>query len=209
MTKKASIRKRFFAWTLKKSDAINQQIYGSYKKELFQDIKGRVVEIGPGAGVNFNYLPAGIEWIGIEPNLAFHEILLAKARQRGIDARVIPSDSFPIPLEDAVADVVICTLVLCSVKNPAQMIHELKRLLKSNGKLIFIEHVAADKSSGLLKAQNILNPLNRLFADGCNCNRETWIDLQQAGFSHLQLSHYDIKGGLVLHKPHIVGYAIK
>ena len=89
------------------------------------------------------------------------------------------------------------------------MIQEFKRLLKPGGKLIFIEHVAASRHSGLLKAQNILNPLNRFFADGCNCNRETWIYLQEAGFSQLQINHQDIKGGLILHRPHIIGYAIK
>jgi SAM-dependent methyltransferase len=207
--KEPSIRKRFFAWTLKKGDSINQQIYGSYKKDLFRDIEGLVVEIGPGAGVNFNYLPSGIEWIGIEPNTAFHETLLLKARQKGINARLISSDSLPIPLKENVADVLICTLVLCSVMHPPQMIHEFKRLLKPNGRYIFIEHVAAPANSVLRKAQNILNPLNRLFADGCNCNRETGIDLQQAGFSQLHLMHCNVKAGMIIHKPHIMGYAIK
>ena len=44
----------------------------SRKQELFSDISGRVIEIGPGTGNNFPHLPAGIEWLGIEPNPFMH-----------------------------------------------------------------------------------------------------------------------------------------
>jgi len=206
---KTTFRKRLFAWILKKGDAVNHRIYGSFKKKLFHDIKGLVVEIGPGTGVNFDYLPVDTEWIGIEPNEAFHKTLLNKARDKGIHAKLISGHPFQIPLEDNIADIFICTLVLCSVPNPSLTIAEIKRVLKPNGKLILIEHVASTTSKKLLLAQNFMNPLLRFAADGCNCNRQTWNFIRDAGFSKVQLNHDDIKGTLIFHKPHILGYAIK
>ena len=58
-------------------------------------------------------------------------------------------------------------------------------------------------------AQDFFNPLLRFMADGCNCNRQTWQSVESAGFSDLHLMHDNVKGTLIVHKPHIMGYAIK
>jgi ubiquinone/menaquinone biosynthesis C-methylase UbiE len=206
---KPGLRKRFFAWMLKKSDSLNHQLYGSYKRNLFKGLNGLLVEIGPGTGVNFNYFPSDIQWIGIEPNQAFHETLQMQALKAGINAKILTGDASNIPLPDNTADALICTLVLCSVKDPVKTIAELKRILKPGGRMIFIEHVAAPKRTGLRTAQNIFNPLNKLIADGCNCNRETWALIENAGFKEVNLSHESVKGTFKLSNPHIIGYAVK
>jgi len=203
------LRKQIFAWTLKKGDQVNHLIYGTYKTRLFGNLLGQVVEIGPGTGVNFRYLPCGVNWIGIEPNEAFHNLLLSKASARGIHATLISGDAALIHLPDESADYILCTLVLCSVPDPAAVIDEMKRILKPGGKIIFIEHVAARKRSGLRIIQNFVNPLNRFMADGCNCNRETWSYLNKAEFGQVEISHHSVKGVLPFHKPHIMGYAVK
>jgi len=206
---KVSLRKRFFAWMLMNGDAYSHKLYGSFKRELLNNTEGRIVEIGPGTGVNFHYLPAGITWIGIEPNEAFFGALKLQAREKQIKAQVLKGDASQIPLDDNSADIVLSTLALCSVNHPAKVLEEIKRVLKPGGKLIFIEHVAAPKHTNLRRAQNIFNPLNRIAADGCNCNRETWNYLQVGGFSELKISPIRMKGVFRLHSPHIMGYAIK
>jgi ubiquinone/menaquinone biosynthesis C-methylase UbiE len=168
-----------------------------------------VVEIGPGTGINFNYLPPGINWIGLEPNKAFHPIILRNAEAMDIRANLISSVAEKIDLPGESADAEISTLVLCSVKDVKQTIQEIKRILKKGGRLIFVEHVAAEKKTGLRRTQDILNPVNRFFADGCNCNRETWTTIRDAGFTSVTLQHEKLKGTLPLHAPHIFGYAIK
>ena len=113
-----SLRKRFFAWMLKQGDTFNRKLYNAHKKDLFQGIEGTVVEIGPGTGVNFPYFPSGTKWIGIEPNDAFHGGLMIKAKENGINASLVNGNATKIPLPDASADAVVCTLVLCSVDKP-------------------------------------------------------------------------------------------
>jgi SAM-dependent methyltransferase len=206
---KTTIRKRIFAWILKKSDSVNHLVYGGYKGKLLAGIEGVILEIGPGTDINLRYLPAGVRWVGIEPNTAFHDGLLQVAKEKGIAGSLAAGNAMQIPFEDESMDIVLCTLVLCSVANVEKALAEMKRVLKTNGKLFFIEHVAAPAHTYLRFIQNIFNPLNRLMADGCNCNRETWGYLQHAGFRQLELSHHKVKGTLTVHAPHIMGYAIK
>ncbi|HRI80441.1 MAG TPA: class I SAM-dependent methyltransferase [Cyclobacteriaceae bacterium] len=205
----AGFGKRLFAWILKKGDSVNNKIYGSLKQDIFKSVHGTVVEIGPGSGVNFSHLPPHMEWIGIEPNQAFHSTLIEKAIRYHQNARLISGTAADIPLPDAIADFAICTLVLCSVTDPAKALAEIKRVLKPGGKMIFIEHVAAPQHSRLRAFQNFSNPMNRVFADGCNCNRETWTFLESAGFSKLDFTRLTMKGSMLLHKPHIAGTATK
>ena len=194
---------------LRNGDKFNHKIYGRYKKDLLGDLHGTVVEIGPGSGVNFDYLPKDIEWIGVEPNEAFHKTLQDKAKRLGLNARLVKGTAQGIPLPDGSADAVVCTLVLCSVPDPGAVAREIVRILKPTGKLAFIEHVAAQEGTGLRKAQNLLNPINRFFADGCNCNRETWSILEHAGFSSLDLHHQVVKEAMSIHSPHIMGIATR
>ena len=204
-----SFKKRLFAWLLTKGDAVNQRVYRSYKEKLFRNLGSVVVEIGPGAGGNLEYLFSGVKWFGIEPNETFHRALLRRADEKGIQATLFSTKAENIPLPDNHADSIICTLVLCSVSSPSTVIFEMKRIVKPGGRLFFIEHVAAPQKTFLRTAQNIFNPLNRIIADGCHCNRETWEEIQKAGFSHVELSHHRINGMLKLHSPHIMGYAVK
>jgi ubiquinone/menaquinone biosynthesis C-methylase UbiE len=206
---KPTIQQRLFAWMLRKGDSINHRIYDSHKRNLFKGIGGVVVEIGPGAGVNMDYLAAGTQWIGIEPNQALHPALLARAEQRGLRANLISSDDDRFEMGDNTADVFICTLVLCSVNEPSKILAEIKRVLKPGGKLLIIEHVASSTSQALLWAQHLFNPFNRLVADGCNCNRRTWLDIENASFSQTVIRHVSVPGTIIFHKPHVVGYAIK
>lgn len=205
----STLRQRFFAWMLCKGDNVNDKLYGDFKKELFRDVHGTVVEIGPGTGINFRYLPGNIEWIGVEPNEAFYDSILAAAVKENRHSNMLNSTAASINLPDNSADFVISTLVLCSVPDQQKVLAEVKRILKRNGRLIFIEHVADKTNSFRRTAQNIFNPLNRLIADGCNCNRETWKSIEQAGFSSCKIHHKIMKGIMSLHVPHIIGYASK
>lgn len=204
-----TLRQRFFAWMLKKGDNVNDKLYRDIKRELFSDIQGTVVEIGPGTGINFLYLPKNIEWIGIEPNEAFHESVISAAHKQNIRSSMLSSSAESISLPDESADIVISTLVLCSVPDQGKVLAEAKRILKKNGKLIFIEHVADKKGTFRRSAQNIFNPINRVIADGCNCNRETWKQIEKAGFSSCEIHHTIMTGTMALHAPHIIGYSKK
>lgn len=71
-----------------------------------------------------------------------------------------------------------------------------------------MEHVVADPSTWCHFFQHVLQPAWYYFGDGCHVIRETWKNLESAGFSELKLRHIDAPLTFMI-KPHIVGYAVK
>lgn len=72
-----------------------------------------------------------------------------------------------IPYEDQCFDTIVVTLVFCSVKNVRKVLSELRRELKDDGQLIFIEHVLPDHNP-LRGLFNTLTPVWKRMASGCH-----------------------------------------
>ena len=178
------------------------------KQALFAGMEGDVLEIGPGTGVNLVYLPVGIRWIGIEPNTYMHGYLRELGAKLGLnlDIRLGTAEELPVP--DNSMDAVISTQVLCSVADPARVLREIHRVLKPGGRFLFVEHVAAPPGTSLRRWQRLSRPVSALLGDGCHPDRETWNDIEHAGFALIQLEHFEIASA-VLSKPHIAGVATK
>ena len=113
-----------------------------------------------------------------------------------------------LPLEDASTDVVVCTLVLCSVSDVEKAVKEAKRVLVPGGKFLFIEHTVGQPSASLLfkLSQQVFNPLQRLLADGCNLTRDPLPVIEEAGFKNVEAMRFEV-GGMGLIKPHVAGIA--
>jgi len=66
-------------------------------------------------------------------------------------------------------DVIICTHVVCCVKNKEKAVKEMHRLLKPNGRLLFLDIVMYDKKRNPLSfwLQRLLHPVHRFVSLGC------------------------------------------
>jgi SAM-dependent methyltransferase len=201
-----SLSQKLFAHGLALGDRAQHRLYGARKRQLFADVEGTVVEIGPGTGVNVPYLPEGIHWVGLEPNPHMHRFLREQLAGRGIevDLRTDPAQDTGLP--SGFADVVISTLVLCSVSDLAETLAEVRRILRPGGRLLFIEHVAAPRDTWLYTLQRGIRPVWTALADGCHPDRETGAALKAAGFSSVTVEPFDT--GLPVVSPHIVGTAV-
>ncbi len=178
-----------------------------YKHPLFAGLGAEetVLEIGPGAGANLPYYPAGMRWIGVEPNPAMHPYLRERLSEFGLQAEVHAGHAEALPVAAASCDAVVSTLVLCSVRDPAAALREIRRVLRPGGRLLFLEHVAAPQSQPLYRWQRRLGPLWAKLADGCHPDRDTARALTQAGFTLGELERFDGPGWLV--RPHLCGEA--
>ena len=149
------------------------------RRALLSNARGRVVEIGAGTGLNIAHYPGGItELILTEPDAAMRQRLAHRAQRRHRVARIMDAPAESLPLADASVDTVVSTLVLCTVGDPERTLHEIARVLRPGGQLLFIEHVRA-RSRFLAACQDFLFEPWRRFACGCCCNRPT-IDLMRA-----------------------------
>ncbi|XP_029543612.1 thiol S-methyltransferase TMT1A-like [Oncorhynchus nerka] len=190
------------------------------KRNLFRDLCKfcntdgtlRLLEIGCGSGANFKYYPYGCTVICTDPNPHFEKYLqmsMTASDHLTYESFVVASGEDLMAVQDETVDVVVCTLVLCSVNNVPQVLEEARRILRKGGALYFLEHVESDPSSWIYFFQHMLQPMWYYLGDGCMVTRATWRDLEAAGFSEIQLRHIEAPRVTFMIKPHILGYAIK
>jgi len=178
-----SFGKWFYATMIGPMTFSYERIIRPVRGELLIGTVGHVVEFGPGLGHNLMFLDSDVTWTGVEPNRFFHKRLHKTLAAKRIEGRVLECSAESVPLEDGCADVVVCTLVLCSVPDPLAALKEAKRILKPNGKLVLIEHVAGPEGSRGRRSQERVRGLWKKLAGGCDVCRETEKLLAPAGFS--------------------------
>jgi SAM-dependent methyltransferase len=201
------LRRKLYAWMLARWSSGYDPLVTKRKAALLGDLRGTVVEIGPGTGPNLALYRPDVHWIGFEPNGYMDGYLRAEARRLGRDIDVRGGTAENLPLPDASADAVVATLVLCSVSDQVRALQEIRRVLKPGGRYAFLEHVAAPRGSRLHRVQNLINPGWRLVADGCHVNRHTGDAIERVGFSHVQIERFSLPQSFA--SPHIAGYAVK
>ncbi|BAY33091.1 type 11 methyltransferase [Nostoc carneum NIES-2107] len=199
--------KRLFAWMMAQGSTEYEKAVSDRKTSLFTNLYGNILEIGPGTGPNLSYYPQDINWIGVEPNPFMHSYLREAAEQLGLDIDIRTGTAESIDASDNSIDTVVSTLVLCSVPNLAATFREILRVLKPGGRFLFIEHIAAPSGTFLRRVQSTVRPIWQFLGDGCHPDRETWVALEQAGFSKLNYEHFEAPFPIV--SPHIMGVATK
>lgn len=123
-----------------------------------------------------------------------------------IPTRVFRARAEQLPFEDESFDNVVCTLVLCTVADPPRALAEVRRVLKPQGRLLFIEHVRSEDSR-LARWQDRLQGPWAWFGCGCQCNRATVESIRAAGFSVADLRHENLSKAPRIVQPLVVGAA--
>jgi SAM-dependent methyltransferase len=178
-----------------------------HKRRVLADLPSTVVEIGSGVGANLPWLPEGGTLLAIEPNRAMHPDLERAAARHGIrlDLRERTAEATGLP--DASADVVISSLVLCSVPDPEAVLAEIRRILRPGGTFRFVEHVAAPAGSALRRLQGITRrPWSWTF-EGCSCERDLEGAIRAAGFAAVEVERYRLTTPFAVFNTQIAGVA--
>jgi len=85
-------------------------------------------------------------------------------------------------LADRDVDTAVVTWSLCSMADALAALREVKRVLKPDATLIFVEHGLSPDLS-VQAWQNRINPIWRRVAGGCNLNRRIDQVIRGAGFA--------------------------
>lgn len=156
------------------------------RKRLITQAKGSVLEIGSGTGANIRFYN-----FDLITDLTITDKKLSKSVKR-LDinkAEFIEADVSNLPFSDDSFDTVIHTLVFCSVKDVSKGLLELKRVLKPNGIIIFIEHILPEHNF-LKRTFKFINPLWKKVSSGCNLTRSYIDSLEQEGFKIMESSKF-------------------
>ncbi len=163
------------------------------RQRIIGGARGRVLEIGIGTGLNLPYYPADIELVGIDPDEGFLKRAHKRAVALGRRVTLHLARAEELPFAEGSFDMVIATLVLCTIPEPDRALCEVKRVLKPQGEFRLIEHVRVPWAA---KVQDFLTPLWRCIANGCHLNRDTLRLVTHSGFEVLVVQRH--LRGLVL-----------
>lgn len=178
-----------------------------HKRRVFDGVAGDLVEIGPGVGANLDHLPSGATLVAVEPNTYMHARLRAGARRRGLrlDLRERLAEDTGLP--DRSADVVISSLVLCSVQDVDAVLAEVRRILRPGGTFRFLEHVAAPAGTVTRWTQRAFRRPWAWTFEGCSCERDLERSIREAGFADVDVERYRLHSPFVPFNTQIAGIA--
>ncbi|MFC4395633.1 MULTISPECIES: class I SAM-dependent methyltransferase [Micrococcaceae] len=154
-----------------------------HRRRILAGLHGSVIEIGAGAGSSFPLYPSTVTHVlALEPEDYLRDVAQEAAPSASVPVTVVDAAAEHIPAETASADAVVASLVLCSVRDQAAVLAEIRRVLKPGGTLAYYEHVRSGHPL-VAKAEDVLTPVWGRFMGGCHLNRDTLAAITAAGFT--------------------------
>ncbi len=161
---------------------MRRQDLARYRRAAVAAARGRVLEIGVGSGLNFALYGKQVELVyGIDPSARLLAIARRRAAASGIPAELLQASATAIPLSDDAVDTIVMTWTLCSIPDPLAALREMRRVLKPDGNLYFVEH-GLSPEPGVERWQHRITPAWRRMAGGCHLDRKMDDLIRQAGF---------------------------
>ncbi|AXJ09583.1 class I SAM-dependent methyltransferase [Arthrobacter sp. PM3] len=161
-----------------------------HRRRLLAGAHGVVVEIGAGYGATFPFYPAAVTGVlALEPDPTLRKLAQAAAGKAPVPVTVKDGVAESLPAADGSVDVVVSSLVLCSVPDPAAALAEVVRVLRPGGLLLFYEHVRSAHRV-VAAVEDLAAPLWSRMAGGCHPNRDTAALIAGAGLTVQDLERF-------------------
>jgi len=205
-------RPRFARMYVRAAKTAEQRGATAHRRRLLDGLRGIVLELGAGHGLNFPHYPTEVtEVIAIEPEPTLRDRAAEAAASAPVPIRVLGGVADHLPLGDESVDAAVASLVLCSVPNQDRALSELWRVLRPGGELRFYEHVIPNCQPKrlLLQAADHSGLWPRI-AGGCHPARDTAGAIERAGFE-IQTSDRLMFAAAPFEPsiPHILGIAVR
>lgn len=108
-------------------------------------LRGRVLEVGIGTGLNLPFYPWDISLVGID----LSEGMLRKAQEKVEDLRM-PNvilktmDASALDFGDGEFDATLATYVISAVPDPVAVLREMRRVTKPGGTIVILNHFRSE-----------------------------------------------------------------
>lgn len=197
---------RFYAGMAARMD---QEGLAALRTELLADLRGRVVEVGCGNGMNFAHYPRAVTAVeAIEPEPYLRALATTAAGHAGTAVTVTPGIGTALPLPEDDVDAGVLCLVLCAMPDPGAAVAELARVIRPGGTLVFLEHCVAE-TPRLRLAQRVADAtIWPLLTGGCHTARDPLATVTAGGFEIVRARRLQYpQRPTVPASPHVLGRA--
>jgi len=105
--------------------------------------EGDVLEVAIGTGLNLPHYRADQRVAGIDISGEMLAIARRRATELGRRVELQEGDAHRLPFGDGSFDTVVCTLSLCNIPDTDRALSEMHRVLRPDGRLVLVDHVAS------------------------------------------------------------------
>jgi len=174
--------------------ALSRPPFLQARARIAQGLRGEVLEVGFGSGLNLPYYPSEVTTIhAVDPSATGKRIARARIAACPIPLQWSGLDGQRLELPDASVDCVLSTFTFCTIPDLDLALRELRRVLKPGGGLHFLEHGRSPDAS-VARWQDRLDPLQARIGGGCHLNRAMPDRVRDAGFCVDGLDTYYVPG---------------
>jgi ubiquinone/menaquinone biosynthesis C-methylase UbiE len=161
---------------------------------LLASVHGEVLELGLGTGLNLAHYPHTIaELHGIDPASLLPKIVASRSARASFPVYFQKHTAETLPYIDRRFDYVVSTWTLCTIPDAVRALQEVRRVLKPEGRLLFLEH-GRSKDQKIAVWQDRLNAVQNVIGCGCNLNRQIDRMISQSGLTITHLDRFSMQG---------------
>jgi ubiquinone/menaquinone biosynthesis C-methylase UbiE len=174
--------------------AMRNEALDPYRHKIIGSARGLVLEVGVGSGMNLPLYGRAVDSVyGLDPTPELLDLARQRAREAAVPIFLVRASAEEIPFATSVFDTAIMTWTLCSIPKPTIALAEIRRVLKSDGQLVFVEHGLSPEID-VARWQHRLTPCWSWISGGCHLDRKTDNLLRRAGFDIKDLATGYMKG---------------
>ena len=173
---------------------LGNKVFAKIRAEECEGLRGDVIEIGFGSGLNLPQLPPEVNGIWtVEPSSVAVKLAEKRIAASKVEVHLGQLTGERLDFPDDRFDAGLSTMTLCTIPDVESALTELRRVLKPGARFHFAEHGHAPDEK-VAHRQDQLNGLQNRMAGGCNLNREIDVLLTKAGFEIETMRNFYLKG---------------
>ena len=167
--KHKSLIRKFDKQSRKYDKRRNSNHASKFRKRIFQEADGYVLEVGIGPGLNFPFYNQDVTLTGLDFSHEMLKVARDAAKNYPFETTFIETDVETVEFNENTFDTIVSSGTLCAYQNPVTTLNNFQRWCKPGGKILLLEHGISTKKS-IACVQKAINPL-ALKLVGCHQNR--------------------------------------